>query len=173
MGIETTWGLGYCGNEMIGQFVAGNDFNYTEEHARAIASSSKYSIASCSSEAIISGKVKMTDYHVVDLINGLERDDGYTHQYFKTFTPTMQKRIRYYALNGGKLLVSGSYNGSDMQTDEEWAALPSAPCDTYRAPVQPWLTRAAATAPLPWASRWNASATRRPATASCWVSSIS
>ena len=121
MGIETTWGLGYCGNEMIGQFVAGNDFNYTEEHARAIASSSKYSIASCSSEAIISGKVKMTDYHVVDLINGLERDDGYTHQYFKTFTPTMQKRIRYYALNGGKLLVSGSYNGSDMQTDEEKA----------------------------------------------------
>ena len=104
---------------MVGQFVAGNDFNYTEEHARAIASSNKYSIASCSSEAIASGKVKMTDYQVVDLINGLERNDGYTHQYFKTFTPTLQNRIRYYALNGGRLLVSGSYNGSDMQTEEE------------------------------------------------------
>ncbi len=119
MGLETTSGLGYCGNEMVGQFVAGNDFNYTEEHARAIASSNKYSIASCSSEAIASGKVKMTDYQVVDLINGLERNDGYTHQYFKTFTPTLQKRIRYYALNGGRLLISGSYNGSDMQTEEE------------------------------------------------------
>ena len=31
----------------------------------------------------------------------------------------MQKRIKYYALNGGKLLVSGSYNGSDMQDEEE------------------------------------------------------
>ena len=89
------------------------------EHAQAIASGNKYSIASCSSEAILSGRVKMTDYQAVDLINGLERYDGYTHQYYKTFTPAMQKRIKYYALNGGKLLVSGSYNGSDMQDEEE------------------------------------------------------
>lgn len=119
MGIESSSGLGYSGNEMIGQFVAGNDFNHTVEHAQAIASGNKYSIASCSSEAILSGRVKMTDYQAVDLINGLERYDGYTHQYYKTFTPTMQKRIKYYALNGGKLLVSGSYNGSDMQDEEE------------------------------------------------------
>lgn len=119
MGIESSSGLGYSGNEMIGQFVAGNDFNHTVEHAQAIASGNKYSIASCSSEAILSGRVKMTDYQAVDLINGLERYDGYTHQYYKTFTPAMQKRIKYYALNGGKLLVSGSYNGSDMQDEEE------------------------------------------------------
>ena len=119
MGDESENGLGYCGNEMIGQFVAGNDFNHTVEHAQAIASGNKYSIASCSSEAILSGRVKMTDYQAVDLINGLERYDGYTHQYYKTFTPAMQKRIKYYALNGGKLLVSGSYNGSDMQDEEE------------------------------------------------------
>lgn len=119
MGIESSSGLGYSGNEMAGQFVAGNDFNHTVEHAQAIASGNKYSIASCSSEAILSGRVKMTDYQAVDLINGLERYDGYTHQYYKTFTPAMQKRIKYYALNGGKLLVSGSYNGSDMQDEEE------------------------------------------------------
>lgn len=119
MGIESSSGLGYSGNEMIGQFVAGNDFNHTVEHAQAIASGNKYSIASCSSEAILSGRVKMTDYQAVDLINGLERYDGYTHQYYKTFTPAMRKRIKYYALNGGKLLVSGSYNGSDMQDEEE------------------------------------------------------
>lgn len=119
MGIESSSGLGYSGNEMTGQFVAGNDFNHTVEHAQAIASGNKYSIASCSSEAILSGRVKMTDYQAVDLINGLERYDGYTHQYYKTFTPAMQKRIKYYALNGGKLLVSGSYNGSDMQDEEE------------------------------------------------------
>ncbi len=119
MGNETSSGLGYCGNEMVGEFVAGNDFNYTEEHARAIASGNKYSIASCSSEAIVSGKIDMGKYQAVDLINGLERHDGYTHQNFKTFPAALQKRIKYYALSGGRLLVSGSYNGSDMQTNEE------------------------------------------------------
>ena len=123
MGLETSHGLGYCGNEMIGKFVAGNDFDYVVSHAKSIATANKYNIASCSSEAIATGKVKMENYQAVDLINGLERHDGYTHQYFKTFTPTLQNRIKYYALSGGKLLVSGSYNGSDMQTEQEKAFL--------------------------------------------------
>lgn len=119
MGQETTNGLGYCGNEMIGMFVAGNDFNYIVSHARSIALANKYNIASCSSEAVANGKVRMENYQAVDLINGLERNDGYTREYYKTFTPALQKRITYYALSGGKMLISGSYNGSDMQTEEE------------------------------------------------------
>ena len=119
MGQETTNGLGYCGNEMIGKFVAGNDFNYVVSHARSIALANKYNIASCSSEAVANGKVRMENYQAVDLINGLERNDGYTREYYKTFTPALQKRITYYALSGGKMLISGSYNGSDMQTEEE------------------------------------------------------
>ena len=119
MGQETTNGLGYCGNEMIGKFVAGNDFNYVVSHARSIALANKYNIASCSSEAVANGKVRMENYQAVDLINGLERNDGYTREYYKTFTPSLQKRITYYALCGGKMLISGSYNGSDMQTKEE------------------------------------------------------
>ena len=119
MGQETTNGLGYCGNEMIGKFVAGNDFNYVVSHARSIALANKYNIASCSSEAVANGKVRMENYQAVDLINGLERNDGYTREYYKTFTPALQKRITYYALCGGKMLISGSYNGSDMQTEEE------------------------------------------------------
>ena len=119
MGQETTNGLGYCGNEMIGKFVAGNDFNYVVSHARSIALANKYNIASCSCEAVANGKVRMENYQAVDLINGLERNDGYTREYYKTFTPTLQKRITYYALSGGKMLISGSYNGSDMQTEEE------------------------------------------------------
>ncbi len=119
MGNESTSGLGYCGNEMAGKFVAGNDFDYVKEHAHAIASGYKYNIASCSSEAVISGKVTLEKYQVVDLINGLERNDGYTHQYFKSFTPTLQKRLSTYTQQGGRLLVSGSYIGSDMQSEEE------------------------------------------------------
>ena len=119
MGVMTADGLGYCGDEMAGQMIAGNDFNYPVEHARAIATSNLYSIASCSSEAILSGKIKMGKYPIVDLINGLERYDGYTPEYYKSFTPTMINKIENYIHHGGRLLVSGSYIGSDMQTDEE------------------------------------------------------
>lgn len=123
MGNESSSGLGYCGNELAGKFIAGNDFNYTVEHAKAIAASHQYSIASCSSEAILSGKVQMSKYQAVDLINGLERYDGYTPEYYKSFTPTMMNKIASYTAQGGNLLVSGSYTGSDMQTDEEKAFL--------------------------------------------------
>lgn len=123
MGDESENGLGYCGNEMIGQFVAGNDFNYTCEHASAIAATQKYNIASCSSEAIISGKIDMKHYTVVDLINGLERYDGYTPEYYKSFSPSLMNRLQNYAVQGGRLFVSGSYLGSDMQTTEEKAFL--------------------------------------------------
>lgn len=119
MGNESSCGLGYCGNEMAGKFVAGNDFNYTVEHGRAIASVNKYSIASCSSEAVISGKVSMSKYSAVDLINGLERYDGYTPEFYKAFSASMIGRLETYTQHGGRLLVSGSYIGSDMKTDQE------------------------------------------------------
>ena len=90
MGNETSFGLGFSGNEMIGKFVAGNDFNYVQAHATSIA---------------------------------LERHDGYTHAYFKSFTPALQNSIRQYASQGGRILISGSYTGSDMQTEEEQAFL--------------------------------------------------
>lgn len=119
MGEETINGLGFSGNEMIGQMIDGNEFNYVGEHANSIAWTQRYNIVSCSSEAIESGKINMTNYQVVDLINGLERYDGYTPQYYKAYTPTMQSRIEDYTQHGGRLLVSGSYTGSDMQTKSE------------------------------------------------------
>ena len=119
MGIESSVGLGYSGNELAGDFIAGNDFNYTVEHAKAIAASKKYNIASCSSEAIISRKVNMSHYQTIDLINGLERFDGYTQEYYKSFSPTMMLRLRSYLQGGGSLFISGSYTGSDMQSEEE------------------------------------------------------
>lgn len=119
MGDESSSGLGYSDNELIGNFIAGNDFNYVVEHARSIATSSKYQVVSCSSECVAAGKVNMNNYPVVDLINGLERFDGYTHSYYKSFTPTLQQRLKSYTQHGGALLVSGSYLGSDMTMPEE------------------------------------------------------
>ena len=119
MGLENSNGLGYCGEEMAGQFVAGNDFDYVAEHAAALAASGKYNVTSCSAQALLSGKMKAERYQAIDLINGLERNDGYTHTYYKAFTPAMQQLLRSYTKRGGALLVSGSYTGADMPTETE------------------------------------------------------
>ncbi|MBR5062021.1 MAG: xanthan lyase [Prevotella sp.] len=114
MGIEGKGGLGYSGNEMAGQFVAGNDCNYVMAHAEAFATANTCNIVSCSSQAVENGYVKLSKYDCVDLILGLEKDDGHSLVKYKTFTPTMQERLRAYTKDHGNLIVSGSYIGSDM-----------------------------------------------------------
>lgn len=119
MGIEGPGGLGYGGDELAGQFIAGNDFNYPVAHTAALAASGRYNVVSCSADVVISGKVKLDNYDGVDLILGLERYDGYSSQSYKTFTPTMQRLLTAYTRRGGRLLVSGSYIGTDMKQPDE------------------------------------------------------
>lgn len=114
MGIEGKGGLGYSGNEMAGHFVAGNDFNYVVAHAEAIASARICNIVSCSSKAVENGYVKLGKYDCVDLILGLEKDDGHSLVKYKTFNSAMQERLRAYTKDHGNIIVSGSYIGSDM-----------------------------------------------------------
>lgn len=122
MGIVSSTGLGYGGNELAGHFIAGNDFNYVATHAGAIASAHKYNVASCSSKAIEIGKVKLEKYAAVDLILGLERFNPYSVKYYKSFPLSLQKRLTGYVGNNGRLLVSGAYLGSDMDgaDDSVW-----------------------------------------------------
>jgi hypothetical protein len=123
MGIEGPNGLGYGGDELAGKFIAGNDFNYVMTHAQAIASSHEYNLVSCSSYALESGKVNLQPYACVDFLLGLEKYNPSALKYYKTFTPQIQKLLTAYTANKGRLLVSGSYIGSDMQTAEEQAFL--------------------------------------------------
>ena len=93
-------------------FLAGNDFNYTTEHVRAIATMKKFSVASCSSECIGMGDVTLSKYRLLDLILGNQRNDGYSLKRTPSISPIMRSELRYF---GGALLVSGSYVGSDNQ----------------------------------------------------------
>ena len=93
-------------------FLAGNDFNYTTEHVRAIATMKKFSVASCSSECIGMGDVALSKYRLLDLILGNQRNDGYSLKRAPSISPIMRSELRYF---GGALLVSGSYVGSDNQ----------------------------------------------------------
>lgn len=106
--------LGASSEELAGTFIAGNDFDYPSEHGEAIKASCNYAFVSCSSEAVEKKLVNLHKYAMVDLILGLEKNDGHSLVIYKTFTPTLRNAIADYARGGGSLLVSGAYVGSDM-----------------------------------------------------------
>jgi len=118
MGIEEG-GLGDSGEELAGQLIAGNDFNYVKTHAEAIQAAGDYNILSCSSESVELGKIRLTQYNVVDLLLGLERNDGHSVDFYKSFSTPMQNALQIYSKLGGRLLVSGAYIGSDMTAESE------------------------------------------------------
>lgn len=115
-GIYAGWSPEYIDGQT---FIMGNTFDYTAAHTDAIAASKGYNVVSCSTEALTGGQLQLRNYAVVDLILGLERYDGYTPEHYKTFTPGMRKLLSAYTEGGGKLLVSGSYIGSDMTAEDE------------------------------------------------------
>ena len=112
-------GLGDTNDELAGMLVAGNDFNYVKTHAEAIAASKRYNIVSCSKEALESMKIRPASYDAIDLLMGLERNDGHSLKYYKTFSTALQHTLHSYTSQGGALLVSGAYLGSDMVADNE------------------------------------------------------
>ena len=123
MGIESG-GLGYSGEELTGMLLAGNDFNYVKTHAEAIAATRQYNIVSCSSEALENDLVALNNIAAIDMVLGLERNDGHSLQVYKTFTPTMQHTLQGFTTRGGALLVSGAYIGRDNMTggDQQFLA---------------------------------------------------
>ena len=116
IGRETPEGLGYSGNELEGMKIAGNTFDYPFVHGKAIQSVGGYSFVSCSDEAVENGRVRLTDYPLVDLILGVEKTGGHSAmsgEEYKTLSPAMQKVLGDYLNGGGNLFASGSHIASD------------------------------------------------------------
>jgi hypothetical protein len=63
--------------------------------------------------------MKTNDIDCIDLLLGLEKDDGHSLLMYKSFSPAMQQRLTAFTRDHGSLLVSGSYVGSDMTSDAE------------------------------------------------------
>lgn len=121
MGIEDSTGLGFGFTELAGQFIASNDFNYVRTHAEAIRQAGYYNVVSCSREALTDDDSRQAD--AVDLILGLECDDGHSLVPYKAFTPDLQSWLQAFTGKGGGLLVSGAFVGSDMAGEQEQAFL--------------------------------------------------
>lgn len=68
--------------------------------------------------------VKLNDFALVDLILGLEKDDGHSMYYYKALRPQMQEKLAFYLKGRGNLLVSGAYLAADMRSnmEQQWLA---------------------------------------------------
>ncbi|MCQ2074376.1 MAG: N-acetylmuramoyl-L-alanine amidase [Bacteroidaceae bacterium] len=114
--------LGFSGTEFDGEMLAGNSFNYPYTHGAAIASGTNYSFVSCSREALEDGMLSLSDYDMADFIFGLQKQtpgDTLMGHCYSTFTPELIRIVSDYHNQGGKILISGSYIGTDLYTSQE------------------------------------------------------
>ena len=118
-GSEGPGALGYCGNELAGQFIMGNQLNESVCHVQDIAQAGRYNVLSCSLESLENGLVKPSHYNIVDLMFGLQKDDGHSLVHYKTFSEKLQTQLRAFVKGGGRMMVSGAYIGSDMTKPSE------------------------------------------------------
>lgn len=122
-GQEGIGALGFCGSEWVGKTIAGNTFDFTSEHGRAIALSQEFSFSSASVGAVEQGYVNLSHYDIVDYILGRQKNATENIMPAKTFSTQLQSCLREFSQQGGHLIVSGSHIGSDMQAPAERAFL--------------------------------------------------
>lgn len=114
-GSEGEGALGYSGNELEGRTLIGNTFNNVSLHAAAIAAAAGYSIASASLERFEDATFTLTPYAAIDYIAGLQRQAPQNLRPYPALSDLVQLRLtNYLTLQGGSLLLSGSYIGSDL-----------------------------------------------------------
>ena len=100
-GSEASDGLGMSGMELEGQLMMGNTFDYPVIHGHAILLTGNHSFTSCSEQALLDGKIALSDYPIIDLIYG-------TQKQFNSRTNTL---IEDYYNKGGKILLSAANPG--------------------------------------------------------------
>ncbi len=118
-GREGTDGLGYSDEELMGKVIAGNTFDYSDTHGRAIAAAGPYSYCTVSHKALALVRPQRAVYAATDWIAGLQRDVTYNSLPCKTFDEASRRWLEQYVESGGALLVSGAYLGTDMQQPDE------------------------------------------------------
>lgn len=97
--------------------IAGNTFDFPMVHGKAIMRAG-FSFVSSSRKAIEDNLIDLRRYHLVDLIMGNQKEvPNGTNSYpseFKIYTTGLKNAITAFCENGGSILVTGSYVGSDI-----------------------------------------------------------
>ncbi len=123
--------LGYSGSELEGMLIAGNTFDFTTRHATDfIAANPHLSISSCSYSVVEQGNAT-GKYHIVDLIAGAQRADGYSTNARQPFSQALCEALTRLTQQGTSLLVSGAYVGEDIDMDFASKVLHTIPDGSY------------------------------------------
>ena len=112
-------GASWSDNET--RIIPGNTHDFPFIHGTAIQSVGR-SFVSISDEVLVDSLLNLSDYTIIDLILGEERETSWPKDYgnqkfgrkYKTFPPAIQQRLINYLQNGGSLFVSGAYVGTDL-----------------------------------------------------------
>lgn len=118
-GREGSGAMGFCGDELAGQFIMGNSLDASVCHVENIAEAGAYNVLSTSLEALANDFVKPEHYAVMDLAFGLQRNDGHSLVYYKTFTKALQAQVNKFVHGGGRIFANGAYIGTDMVQPSE------------------------------------------------------
>jgi len=102
--------------------IAGNTFDYPLIHGESLRAAG-WSFVSASDESVEEGLLKLREYVLIDVIAGEEKYSPWqvpeaetlNGPRFQLFTAQLSSALTDYALNGGKLLVSGAYIASDPE----------------------------------------------------------
>ena len=109
------WGASY--GDMEGKVIPGNSFDYPMVHGKAIMEAG-YSFVSVSDEVFCEKDFDTSSYFAADLILGEERStpaiNDSSKSDFKIYTPSFMAKVTELTKKGGKLLISGSYIGSEF-----------------------------------------------------------
>ncbi len=112
--------IGFSGNELAGMLMAGNTFDFPTQHASDfIQTDASLSFSSCSQTAFEQERAT-GGYHIIDLILGAQRQDGYSISARRPFTPELCAQLEAFTREGGSLLVSGAYISEEV--DPQFAA---------------------------------------------------
>lgn len=124
--------FGRSSSNYIGSIIAGNTFDYPSVHGEAFADAG-LGFVSCSASAVEKGDLDINNFQIVDLILGKQKastiGNGHSGIKHRTFTPEMQKKLRHYSDQGGKMIISGQYVASDLRSlkygdsDREFASV--------------------------------------------------
>ncbi len=115
-------GHGASHSDYEGKIIAGNTFDYSIVHGKSIKENG-YSFCSVSNQSVMNGDVDLSKYKMVDFIFGEEKKTA-SPKYkdkidFEVFPVALREKISKYLNGGGKMLLSGSYLGTDLYSDKD------------------------------------------------------
>ena len=121
MGGEGPRSLGHGGSEWLGRRIAGNNFDGSETHTAAIIEAAPHVSVSSTCVDAFNGlsEKQLSAYRLIDYAAGLERDAPHNLRLYKAIPVAARRQLQHFQSNGGHLLVSGSFIGSDLRSEEE------------------------------------------------------